>query len=198
MAGNLSPPVRLELKNPNIRKITPWKMTHLSPGLPVTEITSRLEVCEFSQRDIRALLHESGFTDQIYRNHQLCFLDAWCMKIFGHQLCTSQLAFVFNMNEITVRRSLKNGPQDLVPLGRHAALDEEQENILIAYIQGRNRQLQALTEKEFLLFVKENFDKTLTKGWVHAFLSRHRDEVHIYRSLPQEDTRFAIPREHLE
>jgi primosomal protein N'' len=86
------------------------------------------------------------------------------MKILGHQLCTSQLAFIFNMTETTVRRSLKNGPQDLAPLGRHAALDEEWENILIAYIQERNGQLQALTQKELLLFVKENFDKTLTKG----------------------------------
>jgi hypothetical protein len=140
-------------------KITPWKITHLSPGLPVTEIASRLEACEFSQRDIRALLHESGFTDQIYRSHQLCFIDAWCMKVLGHHFCTSKFAFIFNMNETTVRRSLKNGSQDLAPLGRHAALDEERENILIAYIQERNGQLQALTEKEILLFVKENFDK---------------------------------------
>jgi hypothetical protein len=57
------------------------------------------------------------------------------MKVLGHQFCTSQLAFIFNMNETTVRRSLKNGRQDPAPLGCHAALDEEWENILIAYIQ---------------------------------------------------------------
>jgi hypothetical protein len=49
-----------------------------------------------------------------------------------------------------------------------------------------------------LLFVKKNFDKTLTKEWVHTALSRHRDEFHVYRSLPQEDTRLVILREHLE
>jgi hypothetical protein len=38
----------------------------------------------------------------------------------------------------------------------------------------------------------------LTKGWVHAFLGRHRDDVHVCRSLPQEDTRFMTPREYLE
>jgi hypothetical protein len=32
-----------------------------------------------------------------------------------------------------------------------------------------------LTEKELLHFVKENFDKTLTNEWVHAFLSRDRE-----------------------
>jgi hypothetical protein len=68
----------------------------------------------------------------------LCFLDACCLKILGHQLCTSQLAFIFNMNETKVCRSLKNGPQDPAPLGRDAALDEERENILIAYIRERN------------------------------------------------------------
>jgi hypothetical protein len=86
------------------------------------------------------------------------------MKVLGHQLCTSQLAFVFKMNEATVRGSLKNGPQDPSPLGRHVAFDEERENILIAYIRERNGQLHALIEKELLLFIEEKFDKTLTKG----------------------------------
>jgi hypothetical protein len=63
------------------------------------------------------------------------------------------------MNEITVRWSLKNGPQDPAPLGRHAAFDEERENSFNAYIQKRNEQLQASTEKELLLFIK----KILTK-----------------------------------
>jgi hypothetical protein len=38
----------------------------------------------------------------------------------------------------------------------------------------------------------------LTKGWVHAFLGRYGDEVHICRSLSQEDTRLVIPREYLK
>jgi hypothetical protein len=147
LPGNLSPPVRLQIKFEMSGNITRWKMMHLSPGLPVMEITSRLEACEFSQRDIRAFMHESGFTDQIYRNHQSCFLDAWCMKLLGHQFYTSQLAFIFNINETAIRRSLKNDPQDLAALGRHAAFDEERENILITYIQERNGQLQALIAK---------------------------------------------------
>jgi hypothetical protein len=70
----------------------------------------------------------------------MCFLDAECIRVFGHHFSTSQLASIFNMNETTVRRSLKNGPQDPVPRGRHAALDEERENILLAYIHERNGQ----------------------------------------------------------
>jgi hypothetical protein len=102
------------------------------------------------------------------------------------------------MNETTVRRTLKNSPQDPVSLGHHAALDEERENIIIAYIHERNGQCQTLTRKEPLQFVKENYGHMLTKGWVHAFLGCHRDDVHVYRSLPQEDITFVIPREYLE
>jgi hypothetical protein len=102
------------------------------------------------------------------------------------------------MNEIAVRRSLKNAPQDPAPLRRHAALDKERENILIIHIQERNGQFQALTEKELLLFVKENFEKTLTNGAVHKFSFRYRDEVYVCQSLPQEDKRAVIPREYLE
>jgi hypothetical protein len=131
-------------------------MTHLSPALPVMEIAPWLEACKFSHCDIRALLHESDFIWQIYRNHQLFFLEAWCIKVLGHHFSTSQLVFVFNMNETTVRRSLKNGPQDPAPLGRHAALDDERENTLLVYIHERNGQCQALTGKELLQFVKEN------------------------------------------
>jgi hypothetical protein len=95
------------------------------------------------------------------------------MKALDHQVRISQFALVFHLKETRVRRSLKNGPQDPAPLGRRAALDEEWENVLIAYIQERNGQLHSLTEKEFLLFVEKNFDKTLTKGWTHAFLCHH-------------------------
>jgi hypothetical protein len=82
---------------------------------------------EFSQRDICALLHESEFTQQIYCNYQLSFLHAKCIGFFSDRLSISQLAFVFNMNEIIVGRSLKSSLQDLAQRGRHASLDEERE-----------------------------------------------------------------------
>jgi hypothetical protein len=38
----------------------------------------------------------------------------------------------------------------------------------------------------------------LTRGWLHAFIGRHLDQLQIYHSLPQEDTGMIVPRAHLE
>jgi hypothetical protein len=67
-------------------------MSNLSPAIPITEIIARFEACEFSLRDVRSLLHDSGFPEKQYKNHQLCFLDSWCKKILGRHLSISQLA----------------------------------------------------------------------------------------------------------
>jgi hypothetical protein len=51
-------------------------MSGLSSAIQIRDIIPRLEACKFSQRDIRAFLHDSDFSQQSWRNHQLCFLDA--------------------------------------------------------------------------------------------------------------------------
>jgi hypothetical protein len=57
-------------------KISSDRMTYPSVPLPVMGIFPRLDACEFSECDVCALLRESALTQQIYRNRQLCFLDA--------------------------------------------------------------------------------------------------------------------------
>jgi hypothetical protein len=55
-----------------------------------------------------------------------------------------------------------------------------------------------MTQKQTLAFIAKQYSCSLTKGWLHAFIRRHLNEVQICRSLPQEDTRLTVPREHLE
>jgi hypothetical protein len=49
-----------------------------------------------------------------------------------------------------------------------------------------------------LQIVREHYNSKLTRSWINALINYHLDALHIYLSLPQEDTRLIIPRAHFE
>jgi hypothetical protein len=57
---------------------------------------------------------------------------------------------------------------------------------------------KTITQKEFFRIMRKQHKPTLTKRWVHDFIGRHLDELKVYRSLPQEDLRMAVPGAYLE
>jgi hypothetical protein len=52
--------------------------------------------------------------------------------------------------------------------------------------------------RQVLELVREGYSASLTKGWLSAFVGCHLDAFQIWCSLPQEDTRLTVAREHLE
>jgi hypothetical protein len=55
-----------------------------------------------------------------------------------------------------------------------------------------------MNKEQILNIVQERYRKTATRGWVNAFIGRHLDALQTCRSIPQEDTRLAVPRSQLE
>jgi hypothetical protein len=102
------------------------------------------------------------------------------------------------MNERSVYRTLHRGLQQPGPLGRHNALDEESEQALIAMLLEAFRAAVPMNKEQVLHIVRERYRKTATRGWVNAFIGRHLDALQTCRSIPQEDTRLAVPRSQLE
>jgi hypothetical protein len=90
------------------------------------------------------------------------------------------------INKTLVRGSLENHAQDPLLSGRHQAFDLGTENSILVHIYKQNGQCCALMPKEFLQFIRKHCAPQLTKGWMHAFLDRHRDAIHICYSLLQE------------
>jgi hypothetical protein len=57
---------------------------------------------------------------------------------------------------------------------------------------------KAMTEVQVIELVRETYSAGLTKGWLNALLGPQLDALQICRSLPQEEIRPTVPREHLE
>jgi hypothetical protein len=102
------------------------------------------------------------------------------------------------MNVRTVRRNLRQGPQEPEPLGRHMAIDEGCEADLVAMVLQAFRTGNAMGRKQLLQLARERYNPELTRGWIKAFIGRHLDVLQTCRSRPQEDTRLTVPRVQLE
>ena len=173
-------------------------MSTLSPALPLSEIEAKLEMLDISPRFIRALIRDPEFQSKLYKNHQLCYLHEFTLKLCGPYLSYKQLSEIFGMNPKTVSRSLRNGPQDPKPLGRHQALENNIEEQIVTQIINKANMDEAMTYKQVLLYAKELFKKDLTRGWLNQFYLRNNHMIKKCRSFPQEDLRLCIPREYLK
>jgi hypothetical protein len=170
----------------------------LAPALSMEQISGKLRALHVDTHQIRALLHNTEFSSLLYKSHQVCFLHEYFPKTLRSEIDANQLAVVFEMNVRTIRKYLLHGPQDPKAPGRHRALDETLESELTAIILQAFNEGKAMTKRQVLALVRERYSPKLTKGWLHAFVARHLDALQVCRSLPQEDTRLTVPREHLE
>jgi hypothetical protein len=152
----------------------------------------------FSERDVRSLFEHTEFPRIPFRSHQLCFLRDSARGVIHHPVSARDLATRFTINERTVYRTLRQGLQQPGPLGRHNALDEESEQALIAVLLKAFRATAPMNTKQRLHIVQERYWKTVTRGWVNAFIGRHLDAFQTYQSIPEEVTRLGVPRSQLE
>ena len=173
-------------------------MATLSPAIPLEEIKQKLDELNIPQRFSSGLLRDPEFKQLQYKNHQLCYLHEYMLKTQTVKLTNNQLAFVFSMNRRTVTKSINQGPQDPKPKGRHLALDENTENIILEKIINISNQGDSMTQNEILKYIRNKFKKNVTKGWLNQFYLRHRDKIKKTRSFPQEDLRITVPREYLK
>jgi hypothetical protein len=102
------------------------------------------------------------------------------------------------MSKCTVRHNLLQDPQQPGPLGRHSALDEQSETILVEMLLEAFQSGRAMNKQQLLQIVRGRHKKTLTRGWINALIDRHLDALQISRSIPQEDTRLTVPKSQLE
>lgn len=108
------------------------------------------------------------------------------------------MAYVFNMNRKTVRKTIYNPPQDPKEPGRHHKLNDEFENQIIQEIQSAYNSGKSITQKQIINYVLENFKISVTNGWVNSFICRHQNDIQKCKSYPQEDLRMTVPREYLD
>jgi hypothetical protein len=119
-------------------------------------------------------------------------------EVIHHPVSARDLAKLSKMNERTVYRTVRQALQQPGPLSRHNALDEESEQALEAMFLEALRAAVPMNKKQLLHIVQERYRKTATWGWVKAFIGRHLDALQTCRSIPEDDTRLAVPMSQLE
>jgi hypothetical protein len=107
---------------------------NLTPDLPIETIRAGLLQLGISDRDIRALLTHTEFSNIPFRSHQLCFFQEYARDVLHRIIATQQLAVLFQMNLTIVQRNLLQQPQQSGPLGRHMALGADFEANLVTYL----------------------------------------------------------------
>jgi hypothetical protein len=168
------------------------------PTLPMEQIRGNLRKLHIRECDIRVFLGDTDFSSLPYKSHQVCFVQQYFCETVGSEITMNDLAMVFELNVKTVRKYLLRGSQEPTEPGRHRALDEKFEldvttMILQVFVEGN-----AMTKRQVVEFIREKYDRSLTKGWLHAFIGRNLDTLQICHSLPQEDTSLTVLREQLE
>jgi hypothetical protein len=171
---------------------------NLIPALPAEAIIQGLRDVGFCERNIRALLEQTEFTEISFPLHRLCFLRDWARDVLDQCLSSKKLSIAVQINERTGRKNLRRGPQESSPLGRHHALAEDREPTLMRIVVETYHDNQAMTRRQLLNLVRERFNPAMTKGWIITFVGTQMDALRPCRSLPQEDVRLMVPRVQLE
>jgi hypothetical protein len=126
----MSPDVALKMEEIVLSK------TNLAPALPIESLEQGFLQLGFSEGEGGSLFEHTEFATIAFQSHQLCLLRDYAGEGIKHPVSARNLATLFNMNERTVYRTLRQRLQQPGPLARHNALDEESEHALVAMLLG--------------------------------------------------------------
>jgi hypothetical protein len=169
-----------------------------TPAIPSDTLDERLAHTPLSGQDLRALLRSEVWNALDSRNAQLVFLDEFARVECGKPLNSGHLADVFDLTRDRVRRVLAKWKNTRGAAHRPMSLTIEQEQIVCAFIRDGSDTGNYVTQRQLLNYIEENFQKTLTYGWVESFLSRHAEEVKSADVSPRELPRLQTPRRYLQ
>ncbi|KAK8884119.1 hypothetical protein M9Y10_043224 [Tritrichomonas musculus] len=110
---------------------------------------------------------------------------------------TKLLATMYNIKEGNVRKIMYKARQNKKLHGRPFIFDEKTELIIVTEIRTKKDAHEFMTQSQVLRYIEENFNKSLTYGWLNAFIGRHQDSIKKTVVTPQENLRLTVPRIYL-
>jgi hypothetical protein len=97
-----------------------------------------------------------------------------------------------------VARAELRGYDDPPALGRHRELSADCEQDLVEWLANKAANHRTVNWTELLHECTERFEKSIKRGWVDPFITRHAHELFEVKSIPQENPRLEVPRVFLE
>jgi hypothetical protein len=128
-------------------------------------------------QDIRAMLRSEAWTGLQSRNEQVVFLHNFAETDCGKSLSNQVLGYIFEIQESHARKIHNKAKTKPRAPHRPLALNCEEENAVIEFIEAGHSKGDFVTPRSMLSFVEVKFAKYLTYGWVTAFVIRHADRV---------------------
>jgi hypothetical protein len=128
-------------------------------------------------QDSGALLRNCEWQALTSRNSQIVFLSEFGETDTALRLTTDGIIMIFNINSDNVRQIRHRARMKKKEPHRPLALDPDQEADIVRCIRERFRSQNYATQRDVLNFVEQQFNKTLTYGWMKRFLDRHKSEV---------------------
>jgi hypothetical protein len=167
-------------------------------ALPREAIEDKLYQTGIMAQDVRAMLRSEAWTGLQSRNEQALFLHNFAETECGKSLSNQVLGYVFEIQESHVRKIRSKAKTKVRAPHRPLALNSEEENAVIEFIEAGHSKGDFVTQRSMLNFMEANFGKCLAYGWVMTFLVRHADRVCRAMVSPQEKPRLEIPRTFLD
>jgi hypothetical protein len=152
-------------------------LSSFSPTLSMEQIRGNLRKLHIRERDIRIFFSDTDFSSLPYKSHQVCFVQQYFCETVDSEITTNDLAMIFELNVRTVRKYLLRGSQEPKEPDRDRALDEKFELDVTVMILQVFAEGNTMTKRHVVEFIREKCGRSLTKGWLHAFIGRNLDTL---------------------
>jgi hypothetical protein len=151
-----------------------------------------------SEGDASDLALDPKFMNARFRAHQIVRLMEFASLKLHTKLSISSVARAFEVSHSAVSRANFRGYQDPPGRGRHHELDPDAEQQMIDWIAKKAANHTAVNRTELLHECIERFGKSITRGWIDSFVTRHSEQLFETKSVPQENPRLEVPRAFLD
>ena len=162
------------------------------------EIIEALSKTYLSGQDIRAIVRNEEFYQCTCRNEQIVYIHQFIRKSWMGTSNAKFLSTVFSLKESNIRKILYKSRKNPKDIGRPLKLSNEQEEVILNYIETRTKEGNFITISQMLKFVESEFHIVLSYDWANTFLDRHSDKICKSTVFPQEEPRLQVPRSYLE
>jgi hypothetical protein len=147
---------------------------------------------------VGALQREPGFGQLQYRSHQICFVQNFAQREGNQTLSIMQVSSAFGYQPIRVKAALNNRLEEPKVRDRHMAIDKNSEVEILEWINIQIEKCNPVTHTDLRHYCEVKYSTSISRGWIDAFILRHRDDLTETKSTSQEKTRLEVPRVFLD
>jgi hypothetical protein len=132
------------------------------------------------------------------RNEQIVFLYGFAKSKRSISLPAAIVGRVFGIHKAHVWKTRWKTQKTARSGQRPFVFSSEQESMILAFIERRDRDGNIVTQRDLLNFVEFQFGKCLTYGREHCFLAWNASCTCQFTVLPQEQTLFHVSHSFLD